>query len=218
MSENKLTLTIRTITGKKLAKLRAEELVPSTIYGGNKQPMLTQSDYNTTVKILEKVGYHSPLDLEVEGKKQLALVKNVAINPVSRRVMNVEFQAVSANEVVEATAPITLINFEESEASRIHLVLTQTLEEVAVKAKPSALPKELVIDATGLKALEDKITVADLKLPKGVELADKELDQEQIIASLYDPAAEAAAREAETEEPMEAAEVPAENGTKPETE
>lgn len=218
MSENKLTLTIRTITGKKLAKLRAEELVPSTIYGGNKQPMLTQSDYNTAVKILEKVGYHSPLDLEVEGKKQLALVKNVAINPVSRRVMNVEFQAVSANEVVEATAPITLINFEESEASRIHLVLTQTLEEVAVKAKPSALPKELVIDATGLKALEDKITVADLKLPKGVELADKELDQEQIIASLYDPAAEAAAREAETEEPMEAAEVPAENGTKPETE
>lgn len=218
MSENKLTLTIRTITGKKLAKLRAEELVPSTIYGGNKQPMLTQSDYNTTVKILEKVGYHSPLDLEVEGKKQLALVKNVAINPVSRRVMNVEFQAVSANEVVEATAPITLINFEESEASRIHLVLTQTLEEVAVKAKPSALPKELVIDATGLKTLEDKITMADLKLPKGVELADKELDQEQIIASLYDPAAEAAAREAETEEPVEAAEVPAENGTKPETE
>ncbi|MDO4759271.1 MAG: 50S ribosomal protein L25 [Candidatus Saccharibacteria bacterium] len=218
MSENKLTLTIRTITGKKLAKLRAEELVPSTIYGGNKQPILTQSDYNTTVKILEKVGYHSPLDLEVEGKKQLALVKNVAINPVSRRVMNVEFQAVSANEVVEATAPITLINFEESEASRIHLVLTQTLEEVAVKAKPSALPKELVIDATGLKTLEDKITMADLKLPKGVELADKELDQEQIIASLYDPAAEAAAREAETEEPVEAAEVPAENGTKPETE
>ena len=50
------------------------------------------------------------------------------------------------------------------------------------------------------------------------EEADKELDKEQVIASLYDPAAEAAAREAEAEgTAVEAADVPADNGSKPET-
>ena len=80
------------------------------------------------------------------------------------------------------------------------------------------LPKELQIDASKLAKVDDKIVVADLVLPQGVELADKELDKEQVIASLYDPAAEAAAREAEAEETaVEAADVPADNGSKPET-
>jgi len=79
------------------------------------------------------------------------------------------------------------------------------------------LPKELTIDAAGLKDIDDKIVVSDIVLPKGVEFADKELDNEQVVASLYDPAAEAAAREAEAEAPvMDAADVPADNGSKPE--
>ena len=99
--------------------------------------------------------------------------------------------------------------------------MTQAMEEIDVKAKPADLPKELEIDATNLKEVEDKLTLANIVLPKGVEFADKELDPEQVVASLYDPAAEAAAREAEeaaaaAEAPVEAADVPADNGAKPE--
>ena len=120
--------------------------------------------------------------------------------------------------MVEATTPITIVNFDASDASKLyHFALTQALEEIDVKAKPADLPKELEIDAANLKEIDDKITIADIVLPKGVELADKELDQEQVIASLYDPAAEAAAREAEAEAPaVEAADVPSDNGAKPE--
>ena len=68
-----------------------------------------------------------------------------------------------------------------------------------------------------MKEVDDKIVISDIVLPKGVELADKELDPEQVVASLYDPAAEAEKREAEAEEPaVEAADVPADNGKKPE--
>ena len=81
------------------------------------------------------------------------------------------------------------------------------------------LPKSLELDAASLKEVDDKLTIADIVLPKGVELADKELDAEQVVVSLYDPAAEAEKREAEAEEPtVEAADVPADNGTKPESE
>lgn len=217
MAEYKLALSKREVTGKKLKALRATGLIPSVVYGG-KEPVLTASEYVATEKVLGLAGYHSPIDLDIDGKKQLAIVKDVNVDPVSRKIVNIEFQAISANEVVEATTPIVIVNFEASDASKLyHFAMTQALEEIDVKAKPSDLPKELEIDASKLVNVDDKLTIADIVLPKGVELADKELDGEQVVASLYDPAAEAAAREAEAEEPaMEAADVPADNGSKPE--
>ena len=217
MAEYKLALEEREITGKKLKNLRAAGMIPSVVYGG-KEPMLMMSEYVATERVLNGAGYHSPIDLDMAGKKQMAIVKDVQIDPISRKILNVEFQAVSANEAVTATAPVVIVGFEGSEVSKIyHFAMTQSIEELEVKAKPADLPKELEVDASGMTTVEDKITIADIKLPKGVELADKELDAEQVVASLYDPAAEAEKREAEAEEPaVEAADVPADNGSKPE--
>ena len=221
MAEHKLTLKERELTGKKLKGLREMGLIPSVIYGG-KKPTLAASEYVVTKKVLEKAGYHSPIDLDLGGKKRMVIVKDIQIDPVSRRILNIEFQAISANEVVEATTPIVILNYEESEASKTyHFALTQAIEEIDVKAKPADLPKALEIDATLLKELDDKITIADIKLPENVEFSDKEIDVNRVVASLYDPAAEAAAREAEEQaaaetEPVEAADVPADNGQKPE--
>jgi large subunit ribosomal protein L25 len=216
MSEYKLSLEKREIVGKKTSALRAKGFIPSVVYGG-KEPILAASEYVATEKILEKAGYHSPIDLDIAGKKQLAIVKNIHSNPVSRKIINVEFQAIKANEVVEATTPIVIANFGESEASKVyHFMYTKALEEIDVKAKPADLPKEIILDASGLKDVEEKLTIKDIVLPEGVEFADKELDPEQVVISLYDPAAEAAAREAEAEEEAPAAaDVPSDNGTKP---
>ena len=216
MSEYKLSLEKREIVGKKTSALRAKGFIPSVVYGG-KEPILAASEYVATEKILEKAGYHSPIDLDIAGKKQLAIVKDIHFNPVSRKIINVEFQAIKANEVVEATTPIVIANFGESEASKVyHFMYTKALEEIDVKAKPADLPKEIVLDASALKDVEEKLTIKDIVLPEGVEFADKELDPEQVVISLYDPAAEAAAREAEAEEEdPEAADVPSDNGEKP---
>lgn len=217
MAEYSLALKKRTETGKKIKSIRDAGMIPSVVYGAG-EPILTASEYVATEKTVEGAGYHSPVDLDIDGKKQLAIVKDVQVDPVSRKIVNIEFHAVSANAAVEATTPIVIINFEASEASKIyHFAMTQAMEEIDVKAKPADLPKELTVDASGLKDVDDKIVLSDIKLPAGVELADKELSGEQVIASLYDPAAEAAAREAEAEEPaQEAADVPADNGSKPE--
>ena len=221
MAEYKLTLEKREITGKKLKSLRSAGMIPSVVYGG-KEPVLLASEYVATEKVLLGAGYHSPIDLDMAGKAQLAIVKDVHIDPVSRKIVNIEFQAISASKKVEATTPVVIVNFEESDASKLyHFALTQSIEELDVKAKPADLPKELTVDASGLTDVDDKLTVADVKLPDGVELADKELSPEQVVASLYDPAAEAEKREAEEKaaaeaEPVEAADVPSENGEKPE--
>ena len=204
MAEYKLTLEKREVTGKKLKNLRAAGLIPSVVYGG-KEPVLLASEYVATEKVLLGAGYHSPIDLDMAGKAQLAIVKDVHIDPVSRKIVNIEFQAISASKKVEATTPVVIVNFEESDASKLyHFALTQSIEELDVKAKPADLPKELTVDASGLTDVDDKLTVADVKLPDGVELADKELSPEQVVASLYDPAAEAEKREAEEKAAAEA--------------
>lgn len=191
-----LVLEKRTAQGKKLKTLRRAGQIPSVIYGGT-EPILTASEYIATEKALLDAGYHSSLELVIAGQPQLAIVKNISIDPVSRRIISIEFQAISADEVVEATTPIRVTGFEESEASKLHYVVLPVLEEVEVKAKPSDLPEELTVDGSKLASTEDKLTLGDIKLPKGVELADKELGLNMVVANVYDPAAEAAAREAE---------------------
>lgn len=217
MAEYKLALEKREVVGKKLKKLRAEGKIPSVIYGG-KEPILASSEYVATEKTLLAAGYHSPIDLDIAGKNQLAIVKDVHIDPVSRKIVNIEFQAISSDAAVVATTPVVIVKFEESEASKIyHFAMTQPIDEIDVKAKPADLPKELTIDASKMTSVDDKLTISDIKLPNGVEFVDKEMDSEQVVASLYDPAAEADKREAEADEPsVDPADVPSDNGSKPE--
>lgn len=212
---SQLTVNKRTEQGHQAKALRAAGIIPSVVYGGE-EPVLVKSAYNVTEKALNESGYHSPIELDIDGQKQLVIVKDINIDPVSRRIINVEFQAISADEIVEATTPITVVNFDQSEAAKFHYVILQVLEEIDVKAKPSDLPKEIVVDAAKLASLDDRLTVADLQLPAGVELADKELAKDTVVANVYDPAAEAAAREAEdAKAAADAAEAPAEEATAP---
>ena len=214
MSEISLNLTKRELTRKKAKSLREKGIVPSVVFGG-KEPILTQSEYVETDKAVRAVGYHSPLDLVIDGKKQMAMVKTVAMDPVKHTFINIEFQSIKANAVVEATAPIVVINYESSDASKAHLEILHVLEEVEVKAKPADLPEAIEVDASKLAAAGDRLIVADIVLPKGVEFADKEIDTEAVIANVYAPATEAAERDAKAEsdkaaEEARAAEVEAE--------
>ena len=169
MSDYKLTLSARDESGKKAKLIRDSGKIPSVVYGG-KTPLLTASDYNETEKVLRAAGYHSPIDLEIDKKTILGIVKTVALDPVSRKIINIEFNEIKKNALVEATTPIKIENFEASDASKAHLALLQVMEEIDVKAKPS------------------------------------------------DPAVEAEKREEEEKnaEEVSAADVPADNGQKPE--
>ncbi len=198
MSESSLNLAKRELTGKKAKSLREQGIVPSVVFGG-KEPILTQSEYIETDKAIRAAGYHSPIDLTIDDKKQMAMVKTVDMDPVKHLIRNIEFQAIKASSVVEATAPIKIVNYETSDANKAHLEILRVLEEVEVKAKPADLPETIEVDASKLAAAGDKLVVADIKLPKGVEFADKEIDAEAVIANVYDPAAEAAERDAKAE-------------------
>ncbi|MDR2336708.1 MAG: 50S ribosomal protein L25 [Candidatus Nomurabacteria bacterium] len=204
MSE-KLALQKRDVSGKKVKALRRQGLVTSVVYGRGITPILTQSEYNPTETAVTVSGYHSPINLTIDGKAQLAMVKNVDIDPVHRTILNIEFQGISADEVVWAEAPITLIGLGNSEAEKLHFSILQVLESVEVKAKPADLPEALEIDIVNLASVGDNVTLGDIKLPKGVEFAEKDIDLGQVVANVYDPIAEAEAQAKADEEAAKAA-------------
>ncbi|MCL2002145.1 50S ribosomal protein L25 [Candidatus Saccharibacteria bacterium] len=200
-----LALTGREIAGRKVAALRDQGFIVGVVYGKTFPAAKVQAEYLSALRALEAVGYHSPIELELNGKTQLAMVKNVEVDAVSQRIINVEFHAISADDVVTAETPIEITGFEQSEAHKIKLTLLQVLEDIEVKAKPADLPESLVVDASKMESLDSELTIADITLPAGVKFADNEIEMEQVIATLYDAAAEAAAQEEADKAAAEAA-------------
>lgn len=208
-----VTLGVRDLHGKKVWRLRKEGIVPGVIYGHGFDPILVQSEYNVLEKVVHDAGKHSPVHVTVDGKKKIALIKDVERDPVKSRIQHVSFHAVKANELVHAEVPIHLVGLGESEAEKAGLIILQAIESVEIKAKPADLPEALEISVVGLATDEDKILVSDITLPEGVEYADVEQDLELVIANVYEPAALEAANEAAAGEAEdEVADVEADNG------
>lgn len=218
MNDISLALDERTVKGKKVARLRRDGLVPSVVYGGHAEPIATQSQLVETTKVTHKAGKHTPVHLVVGGKKKLAIIKSIDIDPVAHRVRHVAFHAVKQNEKIVTEVPISLVGMGESEAEKAGLVVLQTLEQIEIRAVPANLPEALEVQIHALATPDDKLTLADVNLPEGVEYADVEQDTTLVIANVYEPSAlqaanEAAGGEAELDEDDAVADVASEHGS-----
>jgi large subunit ribosomal protein L25 len=214
MNNISLTLQPRTATGKKVAALRQEGFVPSVVYGGDSEPISTQSGLVETTKVTRAAGKHSPVDIVIDGKKTLAIIKTIDIDPVKRTVLHVAFHTINKNDKIVTQVPIHLVGLGESAAERAGLVVLQAIEQVEIRAIPGNLPEALEISIVDLATDEDKLTLADLKLPEGVEFADHEQDLDLVIANVYEPSALQAANDAAggDAEADDAEEVASDNG------
>ena len=214
MSDITLKLDTRTVEGKKVVTLRRKGMVPSVVYGGHADPINTQSALVETTKVAVTAGKHTPVNLVIDGKKKLAIIKSIDRDPVRRRVRHIAFHTIKQNEVITTEVPIHLVGTGESEAEKAGLVVLQAIEHVEIKAKPADLPEALELPVANLASTEDKLTLGDIKLPSGVEFADIEQDLELVVANVYEPSALQAANDAAggDAEDASADEVAADNG------
>lgn len=218
MNNISLKLDKRTAEGKKVAKLRNSGFTPSVVYGGQSDPIMTQSRSVETAKVVHAAGKHTPIDLIIDGVKKLAIIKNIDMDPIRQELRHIAFHTINQNDVVTTEVPIVLVGHGESAAERVGLVVLQAIEHVEIKAKPADLPESLELSIIDLTMADDRLTIADIKLPKGVEFADVEQDMGLVIANVYEPSALQASNEAaggdaeeETEVEAEGEETAAEN-------
>lgn len=196
MNEISLKLNTRTIEGKKVSKLREQGFVPSVIYGDKTQPVSAQSPLIETQKVVSLAGKHTPVNITLDGKKMLAIIKSIDFSPTAHKLRHVAFHKINANDVVTTEVAIELIGMGESPAEKAGLVILQALDTVEIKAKPADLPESIKLSVVKLINPDDRLTVADIVLPKGVSFADVEQDTELVIANVYEPSALQAANEA----------------------
>ena len=214
MSKDLIKLTKRELEGKKLAKLREQGIVPSVVYGSGNEAKSTQSSLAETLKVVKHVGKHTPLDVELDGKKHLAIIKDIDFDPVKHTLRHIAFHTISQNEKIVTGVPIRLVGVGESPAERAGLVVLQAIESIEIRALPADLPESLEVNLDKLLTEEDKILISDIILPNGVEYADHEQDINLVVANVYEPSALQAANEASAGEATaeDAANVESEQG------
>lgn len=218
-----LKLDLRTAQGKKVKQLRKEGIVPAVVYGPGVEPINTQAEYNVIEKVVRKAGKHTPVHLTIDGKKKIAMIKDVDNEPVKSRIRHVSFHAVNQNDPVNAEVPIRLIGEGESEAERAGLIVLQALDHIEIRALPLDLPEALEVSIAGLKEAGEQITLGDIVLPENVAFVEHSTGREEedeeapqltdlVVASVYEPAALEAANEAAAGDATIDTEVEAENG------
>ena len=111
-----LKLDERTAEGKKLAKLRKDGFIPSIVYGGQDQPVMMQSPKVETTKVVHAAGRHTPINLTIDGKKKLAIIKNIDMDPVKHVLRHVAFHTIKQSDTITTEVPIMLVGQGESAA------------------------------------------------------------------------------------------------------
>jgi large subunit ribosomal protein L25 len=159
----------REVIRKKLAGLRADGHVPAVIHNHGQESIHVMGDSQKLAKVYGAAGKHHPVELTVEGKKHLALIKDVDFEPAKHRMRHVVFQAIKQNEKTTAEIPVVLEG-EEIPAERKNLLVLTQLDTVEVEALPRNLPDQLTVDATKLEEVGDHLHVSDIKAPEGVTI------------------------------------------------
>lgn len=182
----KLTVQVRTATGKKVKNLRKEGQLPAIVYGKSlESPVLLSCVKNDFIRVYREAGFSTPIEL-IGAIDQLVLLQDMQLDPVSDEVLTVDFLAVNANEKVSASVPVVLIG--ESKVEKLNEGKVQLVKDVVeVEAFPQDLPHNIEVDLASVESVNDVIFVKDLKVSNKVTILD---DAEQPIVTVVELADE----------------------------
>ncbi|MEZ5091948.1 50S ribosomal protein L25/general stress protein Ctc [Nocardioides sp.] len=187
MAAEKIKAELRTEFGKGAARrIRRADKVPAVVYGHGNDPLHLTLPGHDTMMALKHGGANALLELEVDGEEQLALTKQVQVDPIRRVLEHIDFVSVRRGEKVTVDVPVHLVG----EAARETLVVTEQAT-VQVEAEATHIPESIEVDIEGAE-VGTQIHASDLRLPEGTTLLT---DPETLVVNVTN---------APTEEQLEA--------------
>jgi len=205
----------RSERGKNAARrLRASGMVPAVLYGDGSGAGGTTAlavpdrvvDYT-----LHHLGDNALYDIDLGSGGSTARIVDVQRDPVTGRLVHVDFAPVNMRERIEVTVPLHVDG--EAPGAEEGGVLQQVAYEVQIESLPGDIPQELTIDVSSL-SMGENLTLADVTLPEGVTLIS---DPEEVAVTVTVPteiteedleAAGVVEEEPEEGEPVEGEEAP----------
>ncbi len=167
--------------------LRREGRVPAVIYGDNQEPQTIHVEERALIKLLMTGHFmNSVIEVEVGGKKQRTLPKDVAFHPVKDRPLHVDFMRLNKDSTVEVAVPVLFINEEASPGLKRGGVLNVVRHELELICEADKIPDDIQIDVTGYD-VGDAIHISAVTLPAGSKSAIT--DRDFTIATIVAPSA-----------------------------
>lgn len=185
-----LAATDRTVSGKAVARLRKDGLLPAVVFGHGLDSRSVTVDAHEFERLRRKLGANALVDLSIDGAKaKPVLVHGVQNHVITGRPLHADLFLVRMTE--EMTVDVPLVATGDSEVVRVHGgVLLHPIEHVRVRALPDHLPPSIVYDISSLVTFDDAIHVRDLAVPADVTLLT---DGDEIVVKVAHPRVEEAA-------------------------
>ncbi|MDR2791870.1 MAG: 50S ribosomal protein L25/general stress protein Ctc [Tannerellaceae bacterium] len=164
--EGKLRTIADTSAEKKkaLKVLRKERSIPAVLYGGDKVSHLSVSI--DAVRNLVYTPEVFLVELSVEGKKTMAVVKDIQFQPVTDEALHIDFQEIFPDRPIVMEVPVALEGY--AEGVKAGGKLTLQMRKLKAKACYDKLPEKLVINVDHL-GLGKSMQVSDIHI-EGLEL------------------------------------------------
>jgi len=180
----------------KAKQLRKSGIIPVSLYGSDiENSLLLQTTEAEAKKLLKSSAKDSGVVLHIDGKKAVALLREIKYNPLGSQIENLSFQKLIEDEKVSSTAQIVLVNKE-----KVPEFIQQSLFDVSYRAYPSSLIDKIEIDLEGMKA-GDVVRVEDLDIAKNEDIELLTAPEEMIISIIENR--NGVSDQEETEEPQE---------------
>ena len=145
--------------GKKAAKAyRREGLIPCVIYGGGEETAFTVDTKSVKPLIYSPNSY--VVEINIDGKVETAVMREVQFHPVREEILHIDFYRVQEGKPVSVNVPVRLTG--NAEGVKIGGKLALSARKLTVKALVEYIPDEIVVDVTPLK-VGQTIFVGDLK-------------------------------------------------------
>jgi large subunit ribosomal protein L25 len=187
---DQLTLSAETRNGAGKGasrELRRQNRVPAVIYGNKQEPELIHVEEKALVKLLMTGHFsNSVVEIELGGKKQITIPKDVAFHPVSDRPLHVDFLRIVKGAKVDVEVPVLFVNEGASPGLKRGGVLNIVRHELELICENDKIPDDIQIDVSGFD-IGDSIHISNVKLPKGSE--SKITDRDFTIATIVAPSA-----------------------------
>jgi len=202
MESIKIEAKKRTLTGKAVSQLREKGLLPAVMYGHKQEPTNLQVDEQAFLKVFRVAGESTLIDLVIEGVPLKVLIQEVAHDPLSDKIIHIDFHKVSLTEKMHAKIPLIFVG--ESKAVKgLGGILVKNVSELDVECLPTALVHEIPVDISKLDNLGDVIHLKDVVVPPGIAVLHLHGDDPIVLVAA--PRSEEELKELE-EKPVEAVE------------
>lgn len=166
-----LTLSHRTIIGKKVRSLRREGIIPVHLFGKGETSQSLQIDAGSLRKILPKAGANVPITVTVEGQKgeNTCFIREVQRHPITSEFLHVDFLNVDISQTIRVEVPI-ILDGQAPAVDNMGGILLQIAQTLPVEALPLEVPAAFHLDVSTLEDFEKSLRVSDIDLADGVNI------------------------------------------------